>query len=169
MIRGVLDGYSRTCRGSRMLNMLLDLLYMVIRVSPVRPRGPLDRFYLLMVLFSFSYMGGLAYGTIAYDSLGEWVKDLMTFVLFSAYMASVIHYAILNEQKKRMGIITVKKRGGELIVYGWILLAVSLSLLTAFTDLTYNSFIKTLWAIAVGAFATMMTARAIRKSVNGDT
>ena len=168
MFREFLDSYSRTCRGSRILNTLLDLLYVIIRVSPARPRGPLDRFYLLMAIFSFSYMGGLAYATIKYDALGEWIKDLLTFVLFTAYVASVIHYAILNEQRKRTEAITVKKRGGELIVYGWILLTISLTLLTAFTDLTYNSMIRTLWAIAVGSVATMMTARAMRKSANGE-
>lgn len=170
MVKKFFDGYCKTCRESTILNRLSETLYFLIGVSPHQAdkRQPLDRFYLLMVLFSLSYMGGLAYGTIAYDSFKEWTKDLLTFILFTAYVASVVRYAILNEQRKRTETVTVKKRGGELIVYAWAMLTISLSSLVILTKLAYNDMITTLWGISVSAFATMITARAIRKSLNGE-
>lgn len=166
MVKKFLDGYCKGCRESNILTKISEVVFYSIGVVPhnADKRHPLDRFYLFLWLFNFSYMGGLIYSYLIFPSLQQWIIDFMAYVVVTAYAGSIVTYTVENLKAKRQAGYN-KKRAGHIIVYSWITLSLTLSAVLIFTTLDYNIMLRTMWVISIGTLTALVTANRITKMV----
>lgn len=128
-------------------------------------KDPLDKFFIIMTLFSAILMAGLSLSIIFQDNLSQWMKDLNVKVVPVAYGSSVFFYTLANIILRASGkIASNKKRAGHIIVSAWLILAASFSLVMCLQIIRYSDVIMIIWSIGLGALGVSIASRALRTS-----
>lgn len=170
-LEGVLFWCSAKCNESKIVRRLHEILFWIFRVDPADPRfrDGLDWFYLFMVLVSNVYMGLLAASLFFEEIPQELVRVLTSPDAWGCYIALAIIYTIAKEIQKRNSNV-IKRRGGQIIVYQWLGLALGLIAYTLLKDsVPYSVFepaLDTLRIIAVLSTAHLIGARYARSRMN---